>query len=155
MKRLIVSMFVAVCALSLWAQPEPPQGQRRFEPEKFRQMVEEQLTKAADLTPEEAQAFFPLYNEMRTKQHEMNKQMRDLKCSAPADEKACTETVLKVKALQVEMAKLEEDYYKRFCKKIPAEKVLRVMKAEDDFHRRMIQGQRGKQPRPQGRKHPK
>ena len=40
------------------------------------------------------------------------------------------------------MAKLEQDCYKRILKVIPAEKVLKVMKAEDDFHRRMVQGSR-------------
>lgn len=41
------------------------------------------------------------------------------------------------------MAQLEESYYKRILKTVPAEKVFKVMSAEDDFHRRMVQGQRG------------
>lgn len=147
MKRLILSLIVVVCAATLWAQPEPPQRQRHFDPVKFQQMVEEQLTKAADLTSEEAKAFFPLYKEMRGKQRELQKQMRELKRATPADEKDCVEKVTQVKTLQVEMATVEKDYYKRFCTVIPASKVLLVMKAEDEFHRRMIQGARNKRPK--------
>ena len=75
------------------------------------------------------------------------KLMLAAKKDAPqGNDKACAETISKIKRLQVEMAELEESYYKRFLKAIPAEKVMKVMKAEDDFHRRMVRGQRGQRP---------
>lgn len=141
MKRWL-TMALMVCFTLGAAAQEPAQGERKFDPQKFQQMVEEQLTKAAELTTDEAKAFFPLYNEMREKQRAIGQQIHRLKKEQTADEKACAEKVTRIKQLQVDMAKLEQDYYKRILKVIPAEKVLKVMKAEDDFHRRMVQGSR-------------
>ena len=154
MKKIMLCWLMAICSFSLWAQPGPPKGQQRFDPQKFQQMVEESLTKAAGLSSEEAKAFFPLYNEMRQKQREMGIQIHELKKNATGDAKAYTATILKIKQLQVNMAELEQNYYKRFMKVIPPEKVFQVMKAEDDFHRRMVQRQRGNQNdrHPDGRK---
>lgn len=151
MKQII--LFALMCCMPLCAMSQPAEGRgdRRFDPQKFQQMVEQSLTKAASLTPEEAKAFFPLYNEMKTKQREMGGQIHQLKKSASGDDKAYTSTILKIKQLQVEMAELEQNYYKRILKVVPPEKVFRVMKAEDDFHRRMVQGQRGR--RPDGKQH--
>ena len=144
MKRTILLTLMVLAALSGWAQPQEPHGERHFDPAKFQQMVEESLTKAASLTPEEAKVFFPLYNEMRQKQREMGKKMHELKNKPMTDGQKCSETILKIKQLQVDMAELEQSYYKRMLKTVPPEKVFKVMKAEDDFHRRMVQGQRGK-----------
>ena len=132
-------LFISICC---WAQPQPQNGQPRFDPEKFKQMVEQSLTAAAEFTPEEAKAFFPLYNEMRDRQRENGRQIHELKKNCSGDSKACAATILKIKQLQVEMANMEQDYYKRMIKAVPPEKVFKVMKAEDDFHRRMVQGQR-------------
>lgn len=146
-------MFVLAAAVAT-AQPEgQPQDAPRFDPQAFQQMVEKELTKAGSLTTEEAQAFFPLYNDMRQKQREMGRQIRDLKCSAPADAKAAAATIMKIKSLQVEMSEIEQDYYKRILRKVPAEKVFRMMKAEDDFHRRMVRRSRGASAKKDGRRH--
>ena len=129
MKKVVFCCLFALFTIGAWAQqPEPPKGQPRFDPQKFQQMVEESLTKAAELTADEAKSFFPLYTEMRKKQREMGRQIHELKKDAPqGNEKACAETISKIKRLQVEMAELEESYYKRFLKAIPAEKVMKVI----------------------------
>ena len=134
--------------LVAFAQPQGgkrSQGQPPFDPQKFQQMVEASLTQAAGMTPEEAKAFFPLYNEMREKQREMGRQIYELKKNTGnGDNKACADAVLKINQLKVKMAEVEQDFYKRIIKTVPAEKAFKVMKAEDDFHRRMVQGQRGR-----------
>lgn len=145
MKKILIIVLAAVLPLMAVAQ-NPPRGERRFDPEKFQKMVEESLTKAAALTPEEAKAFFPIYNEMRKKQREMGQQIHELKKAPGIDENAYTQTIEKINQMKVDMAKLEQDAYKRLIKAVPAEKVFKVMKAEDDFHRRMVQGRRGNGP---------
>lgn len=149
MKHFLISAMLAVMPLLAWAQPQgQPKDGPRFDPQKFQQMVEETLTKAGGLTDDEAKAFFPLYNEMRGKQREMGRQMRDLKRGTPADTRA---TILKIKHLQVEMAELEQTYYERFLRIVPPEKLFRMMQAEDDFHRRMVQGDRRREGKHGGR----
>ena len=142
MKHTILTLIFVLSPFLLVAQPH---GQRqdgqRFDPQKFQQMVEQALTKAGQLTEEEARTFFPLYNEMRSKQREMGRRMHELRDCKPSNAKACAETIIQIKRLQVEMAELERDYYKRILKQVPAEKVFKMMKAEDDFHRRMVKRQ--------------
>ena len=142
MKKWLLLTIMTVMSFGVWAQGPEKEG-RRFDPEQFRKMVEESLTKAASLTPGEAKAFFPLYNEMRQKQREMGEEIRKIKKEPGSDEKAIAQTVVKINQRKVDMAKLEQDYYNRFLKVIPAEKVFKIIKAEDDFHRRMVQGRRG------------
>ncbi len=133
-------------AFLVCAQPQGvkgQQGQSSFDPQKFQQMVEESLTKAADLTPDEAKAFFPLYNEMKDKQRDMGRQIFEVKKNASnGDNKNYAEAIQKIHQLKVKMAEMEADFYKNIVKVIPAEKAFKVMKAEDDFHRKMVQRQR-------------
>ena len=145
MKQIIITaMFVLMPMLAMTQPSEQSQDGPRFDPQRFEQMVEQTLTKAGELSPDEARTFFPLYKEMREKQRTMGREVHELKCSHPADAKACSATIAKIKRLQVEMAELEQSYYKRFLRVVSPEKLFRMMKAEDDFHRRMVRGERGK-----------
>lgn len=158
MKRCLMTMLVAVVCMVTWAQPGMQNGQPRFDPQKFQQMVEASLAKVADLTSEEAKAFFPQYNEMRERQRKMGVQIYELKKNTKSDTKSCSESILKINQLKVEMAEVERDFYKRIIKVVPADKVYKIIKAEDDFHRRMVQGQRSnrrpdaRNQRPNGRR---
>lgn len=145
MKKIFLCLLVVMSSMCLWAQPGQ-KGQPQFDPQKFQEMVEASLTQAAGLTPDEAKAFFPLYNEMRAKQREMGKQIFELKKNAKGDAKAYAETIQKINQLKVDMAVVEQSFYKRIVKTVSAEKVFKVMKAEDDFHRRMVQRQRNRRP---------
>ena len=152
MKKLLLSLSFIIFSIATWAQaPQQHNGQPPFDPQKFQQMVENELTKAADFTSDEAKAFFPLYNERRNKQREMGRQIHQLKKQANTDSKKSAEVVNKIYSLKVEMAQVEQSYYKRILKVVPAEKVLKVMRAEDDFHRRMVQNQRDRHPDGKGR----
>ncbi len=143
MKKLLIMTLLAILPLAIWAN-EPEMGNQRFDPEKFQKMVEESITKAAGLTPEEAQALFPLFNEMKAKQREIGLKIYQLKKCANGDCKAYAKTINEINDLKVEMAQVESEYYIRILKVLPAEKVFKVMKADDDFHRRMVQGQHRK-----------
>ncbi len=142
MKKIMICCLVAFASIGLFAQNDAHKGQPPFTPQQFEQMVEESLTKAAGLTPAEAKVFFPLYNEMRKEQREMGIKIYELKKNTKCDAKSCAASILKIKQLQVEMAEVEQVFYKQIIKKVPADKVFKVIKAEDDFHRRMVQGQR-------------
>ena len=55
------------------AAAQQPQGQRperpRMTPEEYRAKQQEFITRHAELTPEESDAFFPLYFELQNKKH--------------------------------------------------------------------------------------
>ena len=138
MKRMVILALTALFTIGLWAQA-PEQGKPRFDPKEFQQRMEAELTRQAGLTPEEAKLFFPLYKEMKEKQRNIGVQIHELK-KGQKDDATCAATIARIKQLQVESAQLEQTYYKRLVEAVPASKVFKVMKAEDDFHRRMVQG---------------
>ena len=143
MKRIIFLALTTLFTLNLCAQQNPEQGKPRFDPKEFQQRMEEALTRQAELTPEEAKAFFPIYKEMKEKQRGIGVQIHELKKQCKSDEASYAATITKIKLLSVESAQLEQTYYRRLLEVVPASKVFKVMKAEDDFHRLMVQGPRG------------
>ena len=140
MKRMLLLLLTALFTISLWAQ-NPEQGKPRFDPKEFQQRMEAALAHQAGFSADEAKAFFPLYKEMKEKQRGIGVQIHQLKKDCKEDEASCAATIAKIKQLQVESSQLEQSYYKRLLEVVPASKIFKVMKAEDDFHRRMVQGQ--------------
>lgn len=142
MRCLLTVSAALLLTIAAWAQPQDDKNRPRFNPEEFKQRMEQALTKEACLTPEEAKAFFPIYYEMKEKQRACIKQIRDLKQKPYTTQDAYAEAIAKIKNLQLDMAKVEQEYYKKLVKAVPAEKVFKAMTAEDKFHRQMVQGPR-------------
>lgn len=132
----IVIMMMAMLTSAL-AQPKG----ERFSPEEFRAHLEEFISKEAGLTASEGKAIFPIFHEMKEKQFKAQDKIFRLKRNGPASnasDKEFANAIQKIKNLEVEKAETEEEYYKKMCKVIPARKVFLVMRAEDKFHRRML-----------------
>ena len=142
MRRFIYTLcLVLTTSLYTMAQNQENKGDGRFSREDFRARTEAYITKQVGFTPEDAKEFFALYNEMKSKQWEIQKKIFKLKKDNPsnnATEKEYSAIILEIKRLNVEMAEVEESYYKRICKSVPASKVYAAMKMEDDFHRLML-----------------
>ncbi|MBO5180326.1 MAG: hypothetical protein J6B92_00300 [Paraprevotella sp.] len=142
---LILWMTLSLSAL------QAQQQKKRFSPEEFKAKLEQCITRKASLTPEEAKAFFPIFHEMRTKQRELMEGIRKLKrqdMPADAKDKDYASVVSEINKKKIESAKLEADYYNKLCKAVPAQKVYKAMKAEDRFHRDMLQRGNNKNRRP-------
>ncbi len=125
-------------ALPLGAQED---NRKPFSPQDFVKELESFIVREACLTPSEATAFFPIFHELHDKQRAINWQLRELKKrSLPADatDMDYYELIREINNLKIESAGLEDSYYKKMCRAIPAQKVHDAMKAEDKFHRRML-----------------
>lgn len=138
LKKATCIIILALTALTgTYAQPQ----KERFSPEEFRMHLEGFVSREAGLTGSEAKAFFPLYHQMKEEQRALQDEIFRLKRNGPANnapDKEFQACVQKIKNLEVKKAEVEEQYYKKMCKAIPARKVYLAMKAEDKFHRRML-----------------
>ena len=137
MKRFLhVMLMLVITAGACLAQP----GGQRFSPEKFRADLERYITKEVGFTQSEAREFYPLYHEMKDKQRDLQHKVFELKKNMRpyASEKEFTNAVLRITSLNRQKAELEETYYKKMCKAVPAKKVYEAMLAEDRFHRQML-----------------
>ena len=142
MRRFIRhTLFLGLIMASLSITAQPQHREKRMSPEEFRAKTEAFIGEKAGFTSEEAQKFFPIYHEMKGKQWKLMQEMGKLKQQKPgfaSTDKEYTTIVNKIKSLGVEIAQLEETYYKRMCKTIPAQKVFKAMQAEDRFHRQEL-----------------
>lgn len=138
LKQAACIVILTLAALT-GAYAQPPRG--KFDPQEFRAHLEGFVSREAGLTGCEAKAFFPLYHQMKEEQRTLQEEIFRLKRNGPdnnASDKEFQTCVQKIKSLEVKKAEVEEQYYKKMCKAIPARKVYLAMKAEDKFHRRML-----------------
>ncbi|MBO4841612.1 MAG: hypothetical protein J5524_11025 [Bacteroidaceae bacterium] len=137
-KSLLFILFLLCTTLTVLAQPE----RGKFNPDEFRAKLEEFITKKADFSNTEAQTFFPIFHKMkeeqRTLQGEMFKLKRDRSEENNLSEKDYANKIQRISELNVKMAQIQESYYKKMYKAVPAQKVYKAMLAEDIFHRMML-----------------
>ena len=154
-KATLLLLFLITSALS-FAQNKGDVtlsgGARGFNKQEFRQRVQDYITKEANLTQEEAKAFFPIYNEYKDKQRQIHMSINKLKKNTPNsnDEKAYEKCLMEMAELNAQMAGLDSVYYKKICKAISAQKFFKILNIEDRMHRKMLQNYN--KPRPRGNK---
>lgn len=157
MRKNIIPVFIlfifVFTQLSLSAQND--QGQDRWE--KYRTEKIAFLTDNLELSPEEAQKFWPVYNKLDKERWEAQKLRRDMEHELRATDENLSEA--NTKELTRKFAgsmKKEGDllvsYNEKFLEILPAKKVLQLYKAENEFRMHMIQKYRGQ--RKDGDKHP-
>lgn len=99
------------------------------------------LTQRMDLTPEEAQKFWPVYNQFDKEIEANRKEIRDvrkgMKDGEMTDADASKALDRMLAALQKEID-IRKQYTGEFKKVIGASKTLRMFKAEKDFNRELI-----------------
>lgn len=133
-KHTILTLLLLLLTLASAAQ----ERKERFSPEKFRADLESFIVKEACLSPKEAAAFFPLYDEMGKKQRAVFNSMRRLDHAPACTDDDCRKLIKERDKLDIELKKLQQTYHNKFLGVLSAQKVFKVLKAEDDFHRRML-----------------
>lgn len=134
-RKRVMLLFVAfVVALQMFPQDKKP----KFSPEKFKADMEQFIAKEACLTPEESAKFFPVYDEMQKKQRAVFGRMRRIGRVKPTDEKGCREAIETRDRLELDLKQIQQTYHNKLMTIIPASKLFDVIKAEDKFHRRMM-----------------
>ena len=113
----------------------------RFNPEEFRAKLEQFITQKAEFTSAEAQIFFPIFHQMKEEQRDLQKEIFTLK-RIPKDitpsEKEYANKIQRICELNTKIAQIQENYYKKLYKAVPAQKVYKAMLAEDNYHRMML-----------------
>ncbi len=141
MKSYIRQLLLACLILTSLSASAQMHKEKRMSPKEFRAKTEAFIGEKAGFTTEEAQKFFPIYHEMKGKQWKLMMEKGKLKQQKPgfaSTDKEYATIINKIKDLNVEIAQIEETYYKRMCKAVPAKKVFMAMQAEDDFHRQAL-----------------
>ncbi len=101
------------------------------------------ITTQLGLTPEQAQQFWPIYNEMDEKREALRREMKDiLKVGRDSDkeltESEASQLIEKGLVNRQKELDLEKTYTERFKKAIGAVKTVQLRKAEHDFNREVL-----------------
>lgn len=122
-------------------------AQKHFSPEEYRAKQQEYITKRAELTPDEAEKFFPIFFELQEKKWEINgeawKQIPRNRDTEMTDEE-CEILINGLAEVKIKEAQLEKEYLAKYKAILPAKKILRIQQAEEGFQRdllkKMIEG---------------
>ncbi len=134
MKQLFLSILTCClfCA-ALSAQPDPEKQGERIAA--YRIAV---FTEVLNLTPEEAQGFWPLYNEFQSKREQVQKQMKPSKQLESMNDAEVEEYLKKHFELRQQEVDLEKDLAQKLRKVLPVRKIAKLPVAEREFRERLI-----------------
>lgn len=132
-KRILVLGFILICSLQVSAQNSDDHR------EKIKTLKTAHITEGLNLSPKDAEKFWPIYNDFETKRRALYRKERadieDLECIS--EEKAS--------AMLSEYVDLErEDYLlkKKFFADLrnifTAKQIIKLKKVEDEFNRQLI-----------------
>ncbi len=138
-KFLILTSFIFALVVNVYAERGPsPQDIEKFKAKKV-----SFLTEKLEITPEEAQAFWPYYNqfdkemwETQTKRREIEKKVRD--SNGDFSDKEIIKLTEDLVQTVYDEAKLRDEYNKKFLKVLKPQKVLRLYQAEHQFRMEML-----------------
>jgi hypothetical protein len=142
MKR---ALFIAITGFLLFLI-NPAFGQDQSHEERWEKIKAEKvafLTTQLALTSAEAEKFWPIYNEMEKQRWDAQKARRELENKVSEAEESLSENeVIKLtREFAGSMAKegaLMSGYNEKLLKVLPAKKVLKLYKAENEFRMNMI-----------------
>ena len=129
------------------AQPEGRLGDFEEKREKIEAIKVAFITEQINLTIEESQSFWPVYNQMSDKEHDLRKAQRDafggLKDFENASDKEVEKAIMELANLSVDIEELRQSYLPKFIDIIGAKKTAKLMKAEKEFGKRLMERMKG------------
>jgi hypothetical protein len=141
MRRLTIIILLAALCFHVNAQDK-----RWGNPEMFEKIKAEKIsffTSKLDLTPSEAQAFWPVYNEFEKKRFDIMREKHKFERMPDEEFAKLNEAELEkmtnsyIQSFEAE-AQLLKDYNKQFLKILPKKKVLMMYRTENEFRSHLI-----------------
>lgn len=145
--RVLLLLALLLGSAEAWAQSAAPAprvaiSQARGGRQRLENARIAYITDKLALTPEQAQQFWPLFNEFTAKRKELRQQtrvgLRNQDFSAMSDKEIRSALDDQFKLRQGEI-NLEKEYVDRFAKVITLRQVAQLMQAERDFTKELIQ----------------
>lgn len=130
-------LFLLLVISGVFAQG-PPKGRERIKTLKVG-FITEKLA----LTPAEAQQFWPVYNTHESALYALRRKERQqfgpqLARSSELSDQAATTLLNELISFRQERQQMELDYLKNLKQVLPDKKIVLLLKAEEDFKKRML-----------------
>ncbi len=154
MKRILTAILTFAVTLATSAQENIQR--REFSPEEYWKILQEFVTREAELTKDEAEGFYPLLKEMMEEQSKNGGKKFDVyrSCNEETTEAEYEVKVKQLLEIEVQNRQIEENYYKKFHSVMSWKKVFKVRNALYRFNREALNRfkphHRGQGPQAQG-----
>lgn len=158
MKKIILVFLTALCMKGFAQQtpptpptpPSPPDPPKKGKVESMRIGF---LTQKLDLTPEEAQKFWPVHNEFKKKREELHKINKEEKKKVKEDNDELSDKQIETMVddemvFRQKNLDLEKEYHSKFKSVLPIKKVAKLYRAEEQFSHHLLEqisGTKGKE----------
>ncbi len=151
-----LSLLSILFFLSLSVVAQPGKGQRG---DRYQQIESQRIafiTTELSLTPEEAQEFWPVYNEYNTRRNQMMIRHRNDRKEERNLENLSEQELIEIADADIgnmeEMIALRRQYHEKFKEILPVKKVIQLYNAERDFNRKLYREGRGRSDAPNRRR---
>ena len=156
MKQLVVLLSFAIGFTQIgFSQDKELELSKR---EKLEALKIAHITEKLALTPDEAQTFWPLFNEMEGKMKAIRKARRKNRKDTKANHDLLSDKEL-MAAVEAELdfeqqeLDVKKEYNNKFSTILPIKKVVLLHEAQEGFKRRLLKGARDKRKIPGGPPH--
>ena len=137
----MITRYIVILAASLLCIPTFAQKKDKHTEPEFRAKKQAYMAKRAELTPEEAKDFFPLYFEFQDKKKEINKRAWGIAKQGKAPETTNEEYEKIIDHFfddQEAIVKLEREYIQKYRKILSDKKIYMIYWAEIKFSKNML-----------------
>ena len=149
MKKLILT-FIVFSIFATTANAQYKKGR-----EKIRAYKVSFLTEKLDLTPDEAEKFWPIYNKYdknmmslhREERVSIKKKIKENGGIEKLSEKESKEILKNIQTINKQRYEIKAKFHKQVSKILPYKKILALEIAEHDFHRSLFKKYKRKKPR--------
>jgi len=138
MKHLNIQTFIVGLLLCLCMQARAQDNDNPALRDKIRSAEVAYLAQQLDLTPEEAQKFWPIYNNYTREVEQLIIERRRSRQQDKKDDAAARQALDKEMDIEQKMLDVRKRYNQEFLKALPARKASNVFKVEREFRGQLI-----------------
>lgn len=144
-----ITLLLLFLSIASYSQPGKFKEKMQQKKEQVKSMKIAYITSELDLTPDEAAKFWPLYNDFEEKQREIRQEkiknyMDRSQSSDKLTEKEATTLINQMETAEEELHQLRKKFISNLKGVLPATKILKLKKAEDEFSKKLLQQYRDK-----------
>lgn len=129
---LLFTVFILAMTINVQAQKS----------EKHQERIESMriafITKKLDLSPDEAQKFWPIYNQYRKEHQELKNNYRGNRDNEPLSDQEAEDAISASLELEEKEVALKRRYYTELKGILPVQKIAMLRKAERQFKERLV-----------------
>ncbi len=134
-KRLFLIGIFCLSGIYGWAQQIPTDGPAA---QKIKAMKVAFITERLNLTPEESQQFWPLYNEFEETEKAIRQEYRTGRDLQNISEEEADQLIEQHFEMEQRLLDLKKKYFQKFKPAISARKIILLRKAEREFNLELL-----------------